>query len=333
MTDPKALQAGLIAIDTHVDIPWPEAPAAPRQVDLAQLRAGALAGACFAAYVPQTPAEPAGEAAAFARAEAMLCSIRAFAEAGGGRFATTAGEIAAAWREGMPAVIPCVENGHAVGRDLERLAHLRRLGAVYLTLTHNGHNALADSAIPRPALGDPPAAHGGLSPLGQAAIAAMNRLGILVDVSHAAPSTLMQAAAASRTPVIATHSCCGALCPHPRNLDDPELDVLAAVGGVIQITAMPAFLRPGGKQETVGVADLVDHVDYAVRRIGISHVGLSSDFDGGGGVSGWANAAESPEVTAELLRRGYDRAAIAALWGGNFLRLVRRAEEIAVTIA
>jgi len=99
------------------------------------------------------------------------------------------------------------------------------------------------------------------------------------------------------------------------------------VGGVIQITAVASFLKRDAKPEAVTVADFADHIDYAVRRIGIEHVGISSDFDGGGGFSGWHNASESANITVELLRRGYDRQAIAALWGGNFLRLLRIAEE------
>ena len=140
---------------------------------------------------------------------------------------------------------------------------------------------------------------------------------------------MLQAAEASRTPIVSTHSCVSALCDHPRNMDDAQLDALRDVGGVIQITAVPAFLKQNAKAEQVTAADFADHVDYAVRRIGIDHVGISSDFDGGGGFSGWHDAGDSPNITAELLRRGYDRGALAALWGGNFLRVMRVAEEAA----
>jgi membrane dipeptidase len=220
-----------------------------------------------------------------------------------------------------------VENGFAMGQDLSRLAAFRALGARYLTLTHNGHNALADSCNPRKDLGDAAAEHGGLSALGRAAIAELNRLGMLIDVAHVSRDTMLQAAVVSRTPVVSTHSCMRALCDHPRNLDDAQLDVLRDVGGVVQVTAVSAFLRADAKPEAVTVADFADHIDYAVKRIGIGHVGISSDFDGGGWFSGWQNAGDSANLTVELLRRGYDRQEIAALWGGNFLRVMRIAEE------
>ncbi len=269
---------------------------------------------------------------AFERAIAMLQAINAMGRSQDGitaRVAVTAAGIEAAKRDGVLAIVPAVENGFATGTDLSRLARFRDLGARYLTITHNGHNALADSCNPRKDLNDAPEEHGGLSPLGRTAIAELNRLGLLVDVAHVSRSGMLQAAEVSRTPIVSTHSCIRALCDHPRNMDDAQLDALRDVGGVIQITAVPSFLKKGAKADQVTTADFADHVEYAVRRIGIEHVGISSDFDGGGGFSGWMNAADSPNITAELHRRGYDRAALAALWGGNFLRAMRIAEEAA----
>jgi membrane dipeptidase len=232
-------------------------------------------------------------------------------------------------RDGVLAIIPAVENGHAIGEDLAMLERFRALGVAYITMTHNGHNRLADSANPRRDLGDAPALHGGISALGRDAIAEMNRLGILVDVSHVSRQAMLQAVAESHVPVVATHSCAAALCDHPRNLDDFQLDTLRDTGGLVQITAMPPFLRARGRSDTVGVSDFVDHIDYVVRRIGVAHCGISSDFDGGGAITGWRHAGESGNMTAELVRRGYDEGEIAALWGGNFLRLMKKAEEYA----
>jgi membrane dipeptidase len=239
---------------------------------------------------------------------------------------TTAAAVEDAAAAGITAVIPAVENGYAIGADLGRIQRLRELGACYITLTHNGHNRVADSAIARRDLNDAEAEHGGLSAFGRAAVAEMNRVGLLVDVSHVSRAGMLQAAELSRTPIVATHACCRALCDHPRNLDDSQLDVLKATGGLLQVTAVPSFLRLGGKVASVSVADFVDHIDHAVRRMGVGHVGIGSDFDGGGEMQGWHDASESRNVTAELVVRGYDEEAIAALWGGNFLRVMRKAE-------
>jgi membrane dipeptidase len=323
------IHAATLTLDTHVDIPWPDTPdpagETQRRVDFPKMRRGGLGAAVFIAYLPQGPLTPKGHAAAAARAEAMLRHIAG--TAGADRdFCADAPAAEAARAAGRLAILSAVENGYAMGEDLSRLALWKRLGAIYVTLTHNGHNLLADSAIPRRDLGDGPARHGGLSALGRVAIAAMNRLGLLVDVSHASRAAMLQAAAASRTPVVATHACCRALCDHPRNLDDEQLDALRAVGGLVQITAVSAFLRRqpgGGAAVQASCADYVDHVDHAVRRIGIEHVGMSSDFDGGGWLSDWPDAARSRALTAELHRRGYTAREIGLLWSGNFLRLMR----------
>jgi len=326
------LHGGVLTIDTHIDIPWPTGPSAfedgPRCVDFPKMRRGGLAAGCFVAYVPQGKRDAQGHAAAAERALAMLHAIKEM-QRDGVQVADTASGIEAAFDGGALAIIPAVENGYAMGRDLGLLAQFRALGATYLTLTHNGHNELADSANPRSDLGDRTEEHGGLSPLGREAIEELNRIGMLVDVSHVSRAAMLQAAALSRSPIIATHSCMRALCDHPRNLDDAQLDALALAGGVVQVTAVPSFLRRHGRLESVRVADFVDHVVHAVRRIGVAHVGISSDFDGGGGFNGWRNASESPNITAELIARGFGHDEITALWGGNFLRLLRRAEEVA----
>jgi membrane dipeptidase len=333
----RHLHDALLTIDSHIDIPWPPGPSAfedgPRRVDLPKMRRGGIGAGCFAAYIPQGKRDAAGFAAAHERTIAMLQAIRGMGEANdaglAGRIATTVAEIEAARLEGATAIIPVVENGHAMGETLDHLDAYRALGARYMTLTHNGHNALADSSVPRRDLGDGATLHGGLSDLGRAAIERMNRLGMMVDISHVSKPAMLQAVAASATPVIATHSCIRALCDHPRNLDDEQLDALAASGGVVQVTLVSFFVKAGKKETEVTLSDFADHIDHAVQRMGIAHVGIGSDFDGGGGVVGWRDASESANVTAELIRRGYDQPAIAALWGGNFLRLMRIAEETA----
>ena len=332
MTDPIALHKSLLAVDTHIDIPWPSGPSffedGKRRVDLPKMQRGGMSAGCFAAYVGQGPRTPAGHEAAYARAIAMLEAINAMGS-NGARVASTADAIEAAHRDGQTVIIPAVENGYAAAGEPSRLAAFKALGAIYLTLTHNGHNDFADSSNPRTELGDGPEEHGGLSEKGRAAIAELNRLGMVVDVAHVSKKSMLQAAAASRSPVMTTHSCIKALSDNPRNLDDEQLDALRDVGGVIQITAVAHFLCPGKKQTEVSCADYVDHLEYAVKRIGLEHVGISSDFDGGGGFSDWKDAGESANLTAELVKRGYGEADIRALWGGNFLRVLRRAEALA----
>ncbi|MBD0275262.1 MAG: membrane dipeptidase, partial [Acetobacteraceae bacterium] len=309
----------------------------PMRVDFPKMERGGLRGAVFIAYVPQGRRDAAGHAEAVARAEAMLRHIRGRADGEARRFCATAAEVEAAAEAGALAVLSAVENGYAMGGDLGAVARWRALGACYLTLTHDGHNDLADSARPKPALGDAAVEHGGLSPLGRDAIGALNRAGMMVDVSHVSKAGMMQAAEVSRSPVVATHTACRALRDHPRNVDDEQLDALQLAGGLVQITAVSAFLRQappamGGAAAVVAeasVEDMADHVDHAVRRIGVEHVGLSSDFDGGGGVLGWENAAETGGLTAALRDRGYGPREIGMLWSGNFLRMMRAAEAVA----
>lgn len=327
---------GLLAIDTHVDIPWPKGPSAfengSRCVDLPKLKLGRIAAVCFAAYVPQGPRDHSGHLAAGGRASAMLEAIAAMApeDGSGGMLANTAADIEAAYAAQKPAIIPAIENGYALGKEISALDDFAAQGVRYITLTHNGHNEIGDAALPRRDLGDAETEHGGLSEFGRAVIARMNELGILVDISHSAKSTMMQAAERSRVPVLATHSCMRALCDHPRNLDDEQLDLLKATGGLVQVTIVSNFLRPKARAADLTVADIADHIDYAVARMGIAHVGIGTDFDGGGGVRGFMNAAQAPNLTAELARRGYGREELQKIWGGNFLRLLRQAEAIRI---
>jgi membrane dipeptidase len=327
---------GILAIDTHVDIPWPTGPSpfddGSRCVDLPKLKAGRIAGVCFVAYVPQGPRDAAGDLAAISQARKMLDAIATMAPAdgSGGTLASTADAIEAAFALGKTAIIPAIENGYAMAKELSLLDEYAARGVRYITLTHNGHNDLADAAIPRKDLGDTEVEHGGLSALGVAAVKRMNELGILVDISHTSKTTMLQATSLSRVPVIASHSCIRALCDHPRNLDDEQLEALRATGGLVQITMVSNFLRPRGRARDLTVADIADHIDYAVGKMGIDHVGIGTDFDGGGGVSDYRNAAQSPHLTQELARRGYDHESLAKIWGGNFLSLLRQAEAIKV---
>lgn len=326
----NALHQRLLTLDSHVDIPWPEAedPFFPsrRCLDIPKMREGGLKSVCLVAYIPQGARTREGFEAATNRAMAMLETITRIGRNPEARLATSVAEIEQAAAEHRPAIIPVIENGHAMGEDLSNIARFRAFGVRYITLTHNGHNALADSAVARRDLGDGPSLHGGLSDLGRAAIFEMNRLGIVVDVSHTARTAMLEAVRVSKFPVVASHSCVRALCDHPRNLDDEQLDALAASDGVIQITAVPFFVQRGGSVENTSLTHFCNHIDYVVQRIGIEHVGIGSDFDGGGELSDWRHAGQNANVTAELMQRGYDEEQIGKIWGGNFRRVLRASE-------
>ena len=323
-----------VTLDSHVDIPWPSrndfCADSNRAVDIPKLQRGGINAVCFAAYVPQGPRNSAGTQRAGERTLAMLEEIRTMAAMPGMTYATDVAEIRAASARGDIAVLAAVENGTALGDNPDVIEEFSALGVRYVTLTHNGHNALADAAIPRRDLGDSDIEHDGLSPLGLMMIKRMNDHGIIIDISHASKRTMMQAAKLSRAPVVATHSCVRALCDHPRNLDDEQLRAIRDVGGVIQITLVPGFLRPNAKAAEVSVNSVVDHIQYVIDIIGISHVGIGTDFDGGGGIAGCASAAELPALTAALRARGYPEDAIEQIWGGNFLRTLEAAESAAI---
>ena len=227
LADLQALHRGLLTLDTHIDIPWPNGPDpfqdGPRRVDLPKMQRGGLAAGCFVAYVPQAARTP---RAIPRRSSVPSACCKPSVAWGAARTASPRASPSPPMRSLPPSATACWRSSRR-WRTASRWAPTCRgsrasgaLGARYLTLTHNGHNALADSCNPRTDLGDALSEHGGLSPLGRAAVAELNRLGMLVDVAHVSRDTMLQAAELSRTPVVSTHSCVRALCDHPRNMDD-----------------------------------------------------------------------------------------------------------------
>jgi membrane dipeptidase len=334
----RALQERILTLDSHVDIPFDYATAAVNpctgaalQVDVPRMRQGGLAAVVLSVWVPQAGRTPAAYERAREQAMVKFRAIHRFAEEmcpADVQLALTPDDVHAIGRGGKLAVAIGIENGFAVAQDVGLVATYRRLGAAYMSLTHSAHNDLADSSQPRDAFGDPPSEHGGVSAFGEQVIAEMNRVGMMVDVSHASKAAALEAMRLSRAPVVASHSSVRALTNHARNMDDETLLALRDDGGVIQITALGDYLRPPGGAPP-SVTELVDHITYAVRLIGVDHVGISSDFDGGGGIAGWSDASETVNVTAELMRRGYAEEDIAKLWGENFLRVWSEAERVA----
>jgi membrane dipeptidase len=380
----RAIHARVVTIDSHVDIPLDYAtfnvdPGRPgdQQVDLPKMRAGGLDAAFFIVYVGQTERTPANYARAQADATTKFEAIHRMAEEmypGEIEIAYRADDVERIAASGKLVAAIGIENGYVIGTDLSLLAAYYRLGARYMTLAHSGHNDIADSSTTPDRTGEAEPEHGGVSEFGAEVIAEMNRLGMMVDISHLSKEAMLAATRLSAAPVIASHSSVAALHEHARNLDDEQLEALRASGGVLQTVALGAFLTesaerlstayrrlrsdfgmiPGQQPEELGaepaidyrgrldalrrqhpdatVSDLVDHIDHAVDRIGIDHVGISSDFEGGGGVTGWSDASESLNVTIELVRRGYTEAEIERLWGGNLLRVWREVERVAADL-
>ena len=200
-----------------------------------------------------------------------------------------------------------IENGYAIGKELSNIERYRNMGIVYMTLCHNGDNDVCDSAR---GCGE----HGGLSDYGKAVVSEMNRVGMMIDLSHAAESTFWQVLELSRKPVVCSHSSCKALCNHPRNLSDEQLRAIAAKGGVVQITMYSGFLREEGEAT---LHDFMAHLEHAIEVAGI---------DGDGAVVGCSSASQLLNVTRELLRRGYDESDIEKIWGANWLRVMQQVQ-------
>jgi membrane dipeptidase len=379
----KAIHDRVIALDTHNDID-------PRnftktknytqrldtQVNLPKMQEGGLDASFFIVYVGQGELTPAAYDKAYAQAIEKFEAIHRFAkEIAPDRMglALTADDVRTIAASGRKVALIGVENAYPIGTDLGRIKEFYDRGGRYMSLAHNGHSQFADSNTGER---DGKWLHNGLSELGKKAIAEMNRLGIMVDISHPSKQANLQAMALSKAPVIASHSAARALADHSRNLDDEQLEALKKNGGVVQTVAFDSYVKikppdsperaaalakvrtsfglgggRGGEMDDATraklraamadvdrqfppapmatVSDFVDHIDYLVKKIGIDHVGISSDFDGGGGVKGWNGADETFNVTLELVRRGYTEAQIAKLWSGNLLRVMEDVQRVA----
>ena len=215
-------------------------------------------------------------------------------------------------RQGRKSIMLGIENGLALNGQLENLKHFAQRGIVYMTLCHNGDNDICDSAKGCNT-------HHGVSQFGQQVIREMNRLGIMVDLSHASEKSFYDALEISQQPIVCSHSSCRSLCDHPRNLTDDQMRALAAKGGVMQITMYNGFLVADGEAT---VLDALRHLEHAIQVMGIDHVGIGTDFDGDGGIRGLADSSEVINFTRQLLARKYSERDIQKIWGGNFLRVM-----------
>jgi membrane dipeptidase len=393
----RSIHDAVITIDTHNDFNvanfTPEKNYTQRlstQVNLPKMVEGGLDVSWLIVYTGQGDLTPEGYTKAYANADAKfkaihrLCTELAPDKIG---LALTSDEVRKIVRSGKKVAMIGVENGYPIGTDIARVKEFYERGARYMSLSHNGHSQLCDSNTGEL---DSIWKHNGLSPLGREVIAEMNKWGIMVDLSHPAKTSNMQAIQLSKAPVIASHSSARALNDVPRNLDDEVLMMIKEKNGVVQTVAFKTYVNSKkaaafaarsneiiadvAKQEgfeilprraltelsaeareqytqkyaaitekakeriakevlpttpPVDVADFVDHIDYLVKKIGIKHVGISSDFDGGGGIEGWNDASETLNVTVELVRRGYTKKQIKKLWGENLLRVLDDVQKVA----
>ena len=380
----RAIHDRVMTLDTHVDINPTNFTAErnytqrlPSQVNLPKMEEGGLDAVFLIVYVGQrSDFTPEGYARAHAAAIEKFEAIHRLTEQIAPDrigLALTAADARRIYASGKKVALIGVENGYPIGTDLTNVKKFYDLGGRYLSLAHNGHSQLSDSNTGER---DGIWLHNGLSPLGRQVIAEMNRLGIMVDISHPSKLSMMQTLALSTAPIIASHSGVRAICNHSRNLDDEQLLGLKKNAGVVQLVAFNSYVKCGQEsperqaaltalRQKYGIAgaggaqglpdsvrtafqqamqaldqqfppppratvkDFADHIDYAVKLIGIDHVGISSDFDGGGGVEGWSDASETFNVTLELVRRGYSEAQIGKLWSGNLLRVMERVEAVA----
>jgi microsomal dipeptidase-like Zn-dependent dipeptidase len=387
----------VITLDTHVDINvnnfTEETNYTQRldtQVDLVKMEEGGLDVVWLIVYTGQGDLDEEGYADAYENAISKFDAIeRLTTEIAPDQMelATTSDDVRRIIAEGKKVAMIGVENAYPIGEDLSRIEEFYNRGARYMSLSHNGHSQFVDSNTGE---GDDEWLHDGVSPLGEQAIAEMNRLGIMIDISHPSKQSNLETMELSQAPVIASHSSARAVYDHSRNLSDEELMMLKENGGVVQTVAFRGYvdgekhaawqeasrtileeeaeklglellswgdireLEDAEREEymelystaqdnaeprieneineiapPVDVADFVDHIDYMVELIGIEHVGISSDFDGGGGVYNWMDASETFNVTHELVKRGYSEEEIGMLWSGNLLRVLDEVQAIA----
>ena len=377
---PGLVAEELMTLDTHVDIPpineigeWNYLDVPEVQVDITKMEKGGLDAAFFILFSQQGALTPEGYQGAEDAAMARYASIRRMLDMNPTRIelARTVEQARRINASGKLVAFLGMENGYPLAQDPANLEKYYELGVRYIGLLHMGHNGLGDSANANMSRREATTAHGGLTEAGRAVVAEANRLGIMVDVSHAHRDTAIEMAKVSTAPVIASHSSVRALADISRNMDDEQLLAVKKSGGVVQIVAFRRYLKKGHAERlpaimtlarqvgfksrhldpdtlspemrekylresaeidlkwpavTAGVADLLDHIDYAVQLLGVDHVGIASDFAGGGGVDGWDNAAETQNVTAALVDRGYTDEDIRKIWSGNLLRVMAEVE-------
>lgn len=323
----KALHREILTLDSHCDTPmfFPQGVHFEQRdpkvlYDLHKMTDGKQDAVTMVAYLPQHPKPgelPEGMSprqyadSIFDQIEAIVAHESDYVA-----LARTPQQLYENKAMGKKSIMLGIENGLAIEDDIRNIAHFTQRGIVYITLCHNGDNAICDSARGTQT-------HGGVSAFGEQVIGEMNRLGVMVDLSHGAETSFFDALSISQTPIVCSHSNCKALCDVPRNLTDAQLKAIAQAGGVAQITLYHGFLRKEGEAD---IRDAMAHLNHAIDVMGIDHVGLGTDFDGDGGIKGLADASELINFTTALLRQRFSKADIKKIWGENWLRVMRQVQ-------
>ena len=328
-------ETSIITIDTHDDINVKNFTDSlnytmdtDTQVNLPKMIQGGLDVAWFIVYTGQGELNEEGyksaEENAMSKFDAINRLVSVYA-ADQIELALTSDDVYRIHKKGKKVAMIGVENAYPIGLDTSNVRKYWEKGARYISLAHNGHSQFSDSNTGER---DGVYLHDGLSELGKEMVYLLNYYGIMIDISHPSKEAIRQTIEHSQAPVIASHSSARALRDHSRNLDDEQLGWVKENGGVVQTVALGNYLTDR-KDPGPNLEDFVDHIDYMVDKMGIDHVGISSDFDGGGGIVGWQDASETQNVTSALRNRGYSNAEIAKLWGGNLLRVLDQTQKIA----
>ena len=323
----KRLHNRILTLDSHCDTPMffdQQIDFASRDpkilVDLHKMTEGHLDATIMVAYLKQLELTDEALLAATAKADRILNEIEAMVAKSCSYvdIAYTPADLYRLKSEGKKAIMLGIENGYAIGNDISNIERFRNRGVVYMTLCHNGNNQLCGSArFNEEGLG--------VNAFGEQVIKEMNRVGMMVDISHAGEQTFYDALNISSKPIVASHSSARALCNHPRNLTDDQLKALADKGGVAQVTLYSGFLK---EQGIATIQDAIDHLNHMVNIMGIEHVGIGTDFDGDGGITGCASASELINFTRCLLKERYSEEDIRRIWGGNFLRVMEEVQKV-----
>lgn len=377
----KEIHEKVLTVDTHADTPsrllregWnigerhdPEERSSGC-IDLPRMKEGGLDAEFFAVFVGQGERNPEAYVRAKERADRVLDALYQMEKDHHDQveIAISSDDAYRLEELGKRAAFIGMENGYPIGKDLALVEYFYNRGVRYITLCHGGDNDICDSSFERRNPED-----NGLTEFGEKVVAECNRLGIMVDISHASDKSFFDVIQVTKAPIIASHSSVRAICDHPRNLTDEMLKALAENGGVIQICFVSSFvktpepnperdaamaqleekygsrrditdpetrkkwreeymaIREKFPEKRAAIKDIVDHIDYVVDLIGVDHVGIGTDFDGGGGVDGCDDVSDMPNITEELVRRGYSDEDIRKIWGGNLVRVFREVENTA----